>query len=151
MLSSNAFPVSSVKRSDVGNGRHIEALQRIFPLGSKRVLDSLTAWIMIDLFLSRLKQQPTSELCRSLSTISITSIPNKAREMLGIGLPDANSTKHASDALRRRIDLLAMSVGVIGQRLVASLRGSWDEDIWRSLKVLVEVIDGGERAGRSEL
>jgi hypothetical protein len=147
MLSLDGFPVSELRNSEVENQRQTEALQRIFPLGSERLLGSLIAWIMVDLFLNRLKPQPTVALCRSLSSISMTSIPNKAREILGIGLPNINSTKTASDALRRRIDLLAMSIRVIGQRLVVTLRGNWDEDIWRSLKVLVEVIDGCHRSG----
>ncbi len=68
-------------------------------------------------------------------------IPDKVREVLGVGLPDAASIRLNEYALRKRAMAGQASIGVIGQRLVEALRGSWDEDIWRSLKVLVEVIE----------
>lgn len=75
------------------------------------------------------------------SNESLHRIPDKAREMLGIGLPDTTSIQLNEYILSKRASAMQASISVIGQRLIEALRDSWDDDIWRSLKVLVEVIE----------
>lgn len=65
--------------------------------------------------------------------------------MLGMNTPDVTSLRLSDQALQKRAESVAVSVAVVGQRLVEAVRGSagWDEDIWRALRVLVGVIGTG--------
>ena len=90
-------------------------------------------------------------------------IPTKARDLLGITLSPpphrrgqcaantgSDPSQHDTTLLHRTI-AVQQSASVIGQRLVEALRGTsgFDEDVWRGLRVLVEVVEEGgwARAG----
>ncbi len=91
------------------------------------------------------------------SNSSLHRIPTKARDLLGITLSPPphrrgqcagtlNSTPSQPDpALLHRAIAVQQSVSVIGQKLVETLRGvsGFDEDVWRGLRVLVEVVEEG--------
>jgi len=75
---------------------------------------------------------------------SLPFIPDKARAMLGIGIADGSSAEVGGPkdyALRRRLRTVHPGVFGVAQKLLEALRGEWDEDIWHSLKVLVEVVE----------
>lgn len=194
--------VLELRPSNVSELTYIDALKRIFPSASSTLLGSLTAWILIDLFFEKVKNEskgggaqlrpscvsgsgslfikekdpnhqthyrrdssycfiristnsssssycPGQQQCRnhhehyeqSPQTHQRT-IPSKAQEMLGIGTPDVTSIRLSELALRKRAESVGISVTVVGQRLVEAIRGSagWDEDIWRALRVLVDII-----------
>jgi hypothetical protein len=145
MLQLDSPAVLELRNPQVSDQTYIDVFQQIFPAAASVVISALTAWIVVDLYFSRLKDQPVPIerywAQAAASNENLHRIPDKAREMLGIGLPDAASIQLNEYALRRRASAIQASVGVIGQRLVEALRGSWDEDIWRSLRVLVEVIE----------
>jgi hypothetical protein len=97
------------------------------------------------------------------SNSSLHRIPTKARDLLGITLSppshrqprrpgnSPSSLSQHDTALLHRTIAVQQSVAVIGQKLVETLRGGlgFDEDIWRSLRVLVEVVEEGGRARES--
>ena len=145
LLQLHSPAVRELRNPQIPDQVYIEALQRIFPSAPSLLVSALTAWIMIDMYFSRLRDQPVPMeryLAQTTgSDDSLHRIPDKAREMLGIGLPDVTTIRLNECALRRRAAAAQASIGVIEQRLVETLRGTWDEDIWRSLKVLVEVIE----------
>lgn len=71
-------------------------------------------------------------------------IPIKARSLLGISestLLNERLLKAHEAALIRRMRVLRPSINAVGQRLLVALRGAWDEDVWRCLRVMVEVIE----------
>ncbi|EXJ63672.1 hypothetical protein A1O7_00007 [Cladophialophora yegresii CBS 114405] len=145
MLQLDSPAVLELRNPQISDRTYTMALQRVFPAAAPVLISALTAWIIVDLYFSRLRDQPLP-MERYLGQAaapqeSLHRIPNKAREMLGIGLPDAASIYLNDYALRRRASAIEASIRVVGQRLVEALRGSWDEDIWRSLRVLVEVIE----------
>lgn len=213
--------VLELRPLNVSDQMYVNALKRIFPGASSTLLESLTAWILIDLFfekvgndsqgggvLSQLGSNFRSDsLCfegndhchsggsaRSSNNFNDYSfrhprrkhqhyhehltqsteqqhqqshrernIPSKAHEMLGIGAPDVTSIRLSEFALKKRAEFVAVSVAVVGHRLVEAIRGSagWDEDVWRSLRVLVDVIgisatsgvwvgDSGARGGSGD-
>ena len=97
------------------------------------------------------------------SNSSLHRIPTKARDLLGITLsppphrrgqcaanPDSGPSQHDIALLHRAV-AVQQGVSVIGQKLVEALRGptGFDEDVWRGLRVLVEVVEEGgwNRAG----
>ena len=84
------------------------------------------------------------------SNDSLHRIPTKARDLLGIGRPDMSAERCKEAALVKRAVIVSHSVGVISQRLVEALRGTWDEDVWRSLRCLVEVVEAGGGGGGSD-
>ncbi|KIW25166.1 uncharacterized protein PV07_10827 [Cladophialophora immunda] len=145
MLCLDSPAVVELRNPQISNATYIEALCRIFPSASPPLISAITAWVIVDLHFSRLKDQivPIERYWAqaAASNESLHRIPEKAREMLGIGLPDETSIRLNEYALRKRAMAMQAGIGVIGQRLIEGLRGSWDEDIWRSLKVLVEVIE----------
>jgi len=145
MLQLDSPALLELRNPQVSAQTYIEALQQIFPCAPSPLVSAMTAWIIIDLYLSRLKTQPVSieryMTQAAASNESLHRIPDKAREMLGIGIPDATSMRLNEYSLRRKVMAVQTSIGGIGRRLVEALRGSWDEDIWRSLRVLVEVIE----------
>ena len=96
------------------------------------------------------------------SNSSLHRIPTKARDLLGITLSPPphrgqcatsphNSPSQHDTALLHRTIAVQQSVSVIGQKLVEALRGAsgFDEDVWRGLRVLIEVVEEGgwARAG----
>ncbi|KAH0830998.1 hypothetical protein FOPE_02027 [Fonsecaea pedrosoi] len=145
MLCLESSVVMELRNPQISNTVYLEALGRIFPSASLLLISAITAWVIVDLHFSRLKGQvvPMERYWAqaAASNESLHRIPDKAREMLGIGLPDESSIKLNEYALRKRAIAMQAGIGIIGQRLIEGLRGSWDEDIWRSLKVLVEVIE----------
>ena len=111
------------------------------------LLSALAAWLIVDLSLLRLDLdtlEPRNLDMAAMSNDGLHQVPVKARKVLGIKLPEATEMQAYEQVLRNRARLVVMSVGAIGQRLMEALRGSWDEDLWRSLRVLVEVIEAGE-------
>ena len=145
MLLLDSHALQELRNQQVSDQTYIEAFQRIFPLAPSPMISALTAWIIVDLSFSRLYSQRVpleqSWAPGPIPNESLNHIPEKAREMLGIGLPDATSIRQNEYALRKRATAIQACVSVIGHKLVEALRGSWDEDIWRSLRVLVEVIE----------
>ncbi|EXJ81497.1 hypothetical protein A1O3_07790 [Capronia epimyces CBS 606.96] len=86
--------------------------------------------------------------------------PNKATAIPGLGGLSDDETSipvrcENEDVLRKgvsvsgsgsvSVDVEAVHarIGVVARTLVEALRGSWDDDVWRSLKVLVELLEGG--------
>jgi hypothetical protein len=195
--------VLELRPSNVSEQAYVDALKRIFPGASSVLLESLTAWILIDLFFEKVRNESkgggaaqlrpsyrsgssslnieekdhnhethtrhdTSDDFIRISTNGSSSsycprqqqyrhhhehyeqsqqthertIPSKAQEMLGIGTPDVTSIRLSELALKKRAESVGISVSVVGQRLVEAIRGSagWDEDVWRALRVLVDVI-----------
>ncbi|EXJ96001.1 hypothetical protein A1O1_01127 [Capronia coronata CBS 617.96] len=51
--------------------------------------------------------------------------------------------------LKERVEAIYAHVPIVARKLVEALRGSWDEDVWRSLRVLVEIIEGFGRGNTS--
>ncbi|EXJ73164.1 uncharacterized protein A1O5_04314 [Cladophialophora psammophila CBS 110553] len=145
MLCLDSPAVMELRNPQITDATYIEAFRRIFPSAPSLLISAITAWVIVDLYFSRLKDQLVPmERCwaqAAASNESLHRIPEKAREMLGIGPPDETTIMLNEYALRKRGMAMQASIGVIGRRLVNALRGSWDEDIWRSLKVLVEVIE----------
>lgn len=146
MLRLDSSAVLEIRCPHVADKTYIQALQKVFPAAPSLLLSALTACIIVDLYLSRLKDHHSEPMERywaqaAASNESLHRIPHKAREMLGIGLPDSTSIRLNEYALKRRASAIHASVEVVGQKLIEALRGSWDDDIWRSLKVLVEVIE----------
>lgn len=153
MLRLNSPAVLELRCPHVPDETYLQALQKIFPAAPSLLISALTAWIIVDLYFSNLTEYPApSEQYWSGSGAAVCDdsphqiqIPDKARDLLGIGLPDATSTRLNEHALRKRATAALASISVIGKTLIEALRGSWDEDIWRSLKVLVEVIEASPR------
>ncbi|OAP58148.1 hypothetical protein AYL99_07238 [Fonsecaea erecta] len=145
MLCLDSPAVMELRNPHISDSTYIETLRRIFPAASSLLISAITAWVIVDLQFSRLKDQivPMERYWAqaAASNESLHRIPEKAREMLGIGFPEETSLRLNEYALRKRVMAMQAGIGVIGQRLIEGLRGSWDEDIWRSLKVLVEVIE----------
>ncbi|KEF58476.1 uncharacterized protein A1O9_06402 [Exophiala aquamarina CBS 119918] len=211
--------VLELRPSKVSDQMYVDALARVFPGACSTLLESLTAWILIDLFFEKVRNEARGggvlaqfdsnlhagslylggsdhrysyDSTRTANNASGYSsyypqrqhyqyhehltqspgqhyqrrprrdrnIPSKAHEMLGIGAPDVTSIRLSEFALKWRAESVAVSVAVVGHRLVEAIRGSagWDEDVWRSLRVLVDVIgvsaasarvgDNGAVAGR---
>jgi hypothetical protein len=100
------------------------------------------------------QQQQSSYRYTSLinqSNSSLNRIPTKARDLLGITTTPQhqntsssamNSQQHTTALLHRAI-AVQQSVSVVGQKIVEALRGKggFDEDVWRCVKVLVEVVE----------
>lgn len=84
------------------------------------------------------------------SNSALKRIPTKARSLLGIShasLLDEGMLRTREAALIRRMRVVRPSANIVGQRLVIALRGEWDEDVWRCLRVMVEVIEGSPGFG----
>lgn len=126
--------IRALRKSTHTDENHISCLQKIFP-APLPLLSALAAWLIVDLYLIQLdlEWQHSPELRRN--------IPQKARAMLGIPMSYLDPE---DDLLRRRAQMIHVSVGVIGQRLLEAIRGSWDEDLWTSLRVLTDVIEASE-------
>ena len=144
--------VRELRNPQVSDQTYIDAFQRIFPSAPTLLISSLTAWIIVDMYFTRLKDQPLPweryQEQVAAHEESLHRIPDKAREMLGIGRPEAEAMQLNEFALRKKAVAIHASVDVVEQRLVEALRGSWDEDVWRSLKVLVEVIESSSQPWR---
>lgn len=153
--------ILELRNTQVADHTYVEVLKRIFPSAQPHVISSLMAWIIVDVYLCRMEGQqdvPTMDQCLAAQAAATSlndrtglhqiQISDKAREMLGIGIPDATSIRMNVNALRKRATAVRASIGVIGQKLVQALRGSWDEDIWRSLRVLVEIIESTSQPWR---
>jgi hypothetical protein len=146
MLQLDSPAVLDLRNPSIPDRTYLDALQRIFPMAPAVLASALAAWIIIDVHFAKLRDQAVSmetylAAQKRLSDEGLDRIPDKAREMLGIGLPDAAMMKTTEAELRQRAMAVEASINVVGQRLVEALRGSRDEDIWRSLRVLVEVIE----------
>jgi hypothetical protein len=133
---------------------HINALQRIFPQTASLLLSALAALLIVDSYFSSLGETCTSFTnlpqlrskrkdgkLAARSNECLHDIPTKARATLGIHLPNVTSLQDHEWALRRRADMVAVCVGVCGQRLLEAICGKFDEVIWRALKVLVETLE----------
>ncbi len=145
MLRLDSVPILDIRCPHVADKTYIDALQKIFPTAPPLLLSALTAWILVDAYFARLEEQstPMERYWTRPAECDETPyrIPDKARVMLGIDLPDTRPIRLDEYALRMRAAAIHASIGVIGKWLIEALRGLWDDDIWRSLKVLVEVIE----------
>jgi hypothetical protein len=151
LLQLDSAVVRELRNAQVSDQTYIEILQRIFPSAPSLLVSGLTAWIIIDIYFTRMKDWSTLSV-QSLAFVELSNdglhrIPDKAREMLGIDPPSSMLIRLNEFALRKRAEAIQASIGVVEQRLVEALRGTWDEDIWRSLKVLVEVIESSRSIG----
>jgi hypothetical protein len=88
----------------------------------------------------------------------LTRIPSKARSLLGISgaarVEVSESVLRAHEvALVRRLRVLRPPVNVVGRHVLEAIRGgSWDEEVWRCLRVLVGVVErSGPGGGGVEL
>jgi hypothetical protein len=139
--------ILELRHSNIADEIHILRLRKVFPHAATLLLSALAAWLIVDLSLLRLDLdtlEPRNMDMAAASNDGLHQIPVKACKVLGIRLPEATEIQAYEQVLRNRARLVVMSVGAIGQRLMKALRGSWDEDLWRSLRVLVEVIEAGE-------
>ncbi|KAK6371374.1 hypothetical protein LTS17_009105 [Exophiala oligosperma] len=151
--------VLEVRSPDVADQTYIDTLGKIFPTAPDTLLSSLVAWILFDIYFTQLEdasEQPgvhggggREEVVvhhNMNGNTNIQRIPAKARAMLGLddqtgdSIPSVCSTVHGLGSRARTVHT---GMGIVSRRLMGALRGSWDEDIWRSLKVLVEVIESG--------
>jgi hypothetical protein len=136
---------------------YIDALQCIFPQTASLLLSALAALLIVDSYLSSLGGTSAS-LCNlphynSKATYDMLApglnerlqdIPIKARVTLGIQLPNLTELEDHDWALRKRASMMAVCVGVQGQRLLEAICGRFDEVTWRVLKVLVETLESNE-------
>jgi hypothetical protein len=133
---------------------HIAALQRIFPQTASLLLSALAALLIVDCYFSSLGEMcspfrslpdPRSERkygkLATRSNECLQDIPIKARATLGIYLPSITDLQDHERALKRRADMVAICVGVQGQRLLEAICGRFDGVAWRALKVLVETLE----------
>ena len=167
ILRLDSSAIFEIRSPNIPDSTYIYALQKIFPAARELLLSALAAWILVDLYFSKIiadaGRRPGASLARASSlnswdhltllaarsNDSLHRIPTKARDLLGIGRPDPIAERTNERALVRRAVVVSHSVGVVGQKLIEALRGAWDEDIWRALRCLVEVIEGcGGQSGR---
>lgn len=162
--------ILAIRASNISAATYLAALQRIFPAASSFQLSAIAAWIIVDVYFSRAlasktelelqsqsSQAPSHQhlvALASKSNESLARIPTKARDLLGISSPQLNLGMLACNErqLLKRVHMVMPSVYVVNQKLMESIRGQtgtgggFDEDVWRSLRVLIEVIEGnGER------
>lgn len=144
--------IIELRNHSVTDETHISCLQKIFPSAPRLLLSALAAWLLVDLFFCKLgnEQVYSSDATRAhsrywdlaaTSNESLYRIPEKAREMLGINLPESMEIRLNESVLNKRALAVRANVRVLAQNLVEALRGSWDEDLWCSLRVLVDVIE----------
>lgn len=134
---------------------HIDALQRIFPQTASLLLSALAAHLIVDSYFSGIREMcspfsnlPHHHFWRNHGKLAVLSdeclhqIPVKARATLGIHLPNVTDLQGHERALRRRADMVVVGVRIQGQKLLEAICGRFDEVVWRSLKVIVETLEG---------
>jgi hypothetical protein len=134
---------------------HINALEHIFPQTASLLLSALAAHLILGSYFSSIGGMCTSfshmphhrswredGRLAARSNECLRDIPITARAALGIHLPNINDLQGYERALRRRADMVAVCVGIQGQKLLEAICGRFDEVIWRALKVLVETLEG---------
>jgi hypothetical protein len=132
----------------------IDALQRIFPQTASLLLSALAAHLLLDSYCSNLKEMSTpfsNTPCRHPKrkngrlaagpTGCLHDIPTKARETLGIRLPNVTALQDRERALRRRAEIVDVCVGVQSQKILEAICGRFDEVVWRALKVVVTTLE----------
>ena len=121
----DSAPILSIRSSHVCDQTYIDILRKIFPLASTPFLSTLTAWLLVDIYFTRIWEQspPLEQLCGYAvgSDESLCRIPDKAREMLGIGLRGAAQIRPDGYALRKRARAIHADIGVIGQQLIGGI------------------------------
>jgi hypothetical protein len=140
---------------------YIDALQRIFPQTASLLLSALAALLIVDSYFSSLggistafcnsphdQSKRTYGMLAARSNECVQDIPIKARVTLGIQLPNLTDLQDQERALRKRAGMVAVCVGVQGQRLLEAVCGRFDEVTWRALKVLVETLESSNRSQR---
>ena len=154
MLYLHSPAILQLRSPDSLDEKHIDALRYIFPSTDARTLSAIAALVIVDMYLSTLDygddlEDPLSPSIRETkcwrvaaeSNECLYSIPTKARETLGIQLPDATQGQTNERALRRKAENVAICVGVQGQKLLGAICGRWDEVMWRMLRVIVELVE----------
>jgi hypothetical protein len=132
----------------------IDALQRIFPQTASLLLSALAALLLLDSYCTNLKEMSMSfsnTPCRhpkrkngrlaARPTGCLHDIPTKARETLGIRLPNVTALQDREHALRRRAEIVDVCVGVQSQKILEAICGRFDEVVWRALKVVVTTLE----------
>ncbi|KIW16498.1 hypothetical protein PV08_06553 [Exophiala spinifera] len=172
MLQLGSPSVLAVRSPNVADQIYIGTLGKIFPTAPAILLSSLAAWILIDVYFTHFEVVASETSghgygcpggavhlhSHSHSHLpgNLDRIPTKARAMLGLDYNRSNSEVQSAssssscltvpaESMRNMARAVHDGMCIVSQRLIESLRGCWDEDIWRSLKVLVEVIESGHR------
>ena len=156
MLRLDSTSIINIRNQESLDEMHIEALRRIFPHTSPLLLSALAALLIVDLHLSNeLHPAPSvlglklNEACnsssrhRSMSDECLLDIPMKARATLGIHLPNVAEVRMQERALRKRAETVSICVAVQGQKMMEVLCGRFDDTLWKTLKVLVDLIEHG--------
>ena len=113
--------------------KHITCLRKIFPGTSELLLSSLAAWLILDLYISKIKTIRAASTSKALAPTH-----NKVRAALG---DCATSPAYQESRFDREVEAVHGNVDVIGQKLLITIRGNFDADLWTSLRVLVEVVE----------
>lgn len=149
MLRLDSSSVLEIRFPEVPDQTYIDTLGKIFPTAPNMLLSSLVAWILLDIYFTQLEDASESSLWRGTGEVyphgNMHRIPAKARAMLGLDHTEVQPVCLTVHSLANRARAVHAGMGVVSRRLIEALRGSWDEDIWRSLKVLVEVIESGRQ------
>ena len=134
---------------------HIAALQRVLPETAIPLLSSLSALLIADSYLSKITNDANTNTslkpscpglvdrrCRTLGDMSqLSDTPPKAKALLGIRLPDLTPMQVQQRTLVRNAYFIRIGVGVMGRKMMETICGRCDEFLWRTLRVLVEVVE----------
>ncbi|KAI1623885.1 hypothetical protein EDD37DRAFT_610089 [Exophiala viscosa] len=86
MLRLDSPPILDIRRAGVSDRTYIDAFHKIFPMAPALLLSALTAWILVDIYFSDLKDQMRPMERDRARTEALNEglhrIPDKAREML---------------------------------------------------------------------
>ncbi|RMZ91389.1 hypothetical protein DV736_g1370, partial [Chaetothyriales sp. CBS 134916] len=151
---------------------YIETLNKIFPEAQEIALSALAAWLIIDLYLARViksgtgsqltqfagtsalglgrdKSHPHDEPATLFATRdsreSFHTIPAKARSILGIDNVNPLADQAHETELVQRAVIISKCVDGVARALMEVCRGgSWDEDVWKSLRCLVELMEDAD-------
>ena len=156
MLRLDSPSIVDIRSQDSLDEMHIDALRRIFPHTSPLLLSALAALLIVDLHLfTAIDATPDRPGPKSIKTFNSSSrdalissdclhdIPTKAKATLGIHLPNVTELRLHEHALRKRAETVSICVAVQGQKLMEVLCGRFDETLWKTLKVLVDLIEHG--------
>lgn len=124
--------IRALRRSNQADEDHIFCLSKIFPATPRFLLSALAAWLLIDTYLIELETE-----LQFASYPDLAKVPEKARVMLGI----TASHFHWQEHIFQRTQVVRVKAAGIAQRLLEAIRGSWDEDLWKSLRVLIEIVE----------
>ncbi|RMZ75575.1 hypothetical protein DV737_g5249, partial [Chaetothyriales sp. CBS 132003] len=158
----------------IPDSAYIQTLGKIFPEAQEIALSALAAWLILDLYLARviksgdcasgqltqsprtsapslrrdshpLHDQPAATFAARHSGESLHTIPAKARSLLGIDTTATLADKAHEIELVERAVMMSENVDAVARTLMEVCRGgSWDEDVWKSLRCLVELMEDAD-------